>query len=266
MKFLSSIICITTIICSSTSYSWGWNNYGHRVIAEITEQILQPETKNKIKKIFGEQFSLRENSNWAEEIAPQRRRTYKWHYVHVPQDRDEFIADRDCPQGQCLISAIENFTQILGQNTASLESREEALKFLIYLIGELHQPLRCGYREDQGGQGAKVIYARKKVSLLKVWDHYLLMKDQMPFETYVDKLTHRYNPKEIKKISQGTILDWYLESRTLLRNHVYTFPLNNVINFEYQDHAISIIDNQLLKAGIRLASLLDAIFADIPPH
>ena len=55
-------------------------------------------------------------------------------------------------EGSNVLSAIRNTT---GWLEAGYDGAEEALKFLIHFVGDLHQPLHLTGR-DKGGNGAKV--------------------------------------------------------------------------------------------------------------
>lgn len=267
MKIRYSVLSTITLVILWQSVqfcglSYGWGGYGHRVIAAIAEWCLRSETQSKIIAIVGESNSLESVSNWASDMEREKRKTSKWHYIYLPKNRDDYIPERDCPRGGCLISSIEDFAEVLANDSAPLEKREEALKYVVHFIGDLHQPFHCGYREDSGGYDTKVIFARRKTNLHKVWDTDLLARDQMKFEDYVQKLFKRASPDDIKKMQESTILEWMSESRSILRNHAYTYPSSGILDFAYQDHSLGIIDNQLLKAGVRLAGFLDAVLGD----
>lgn len=257
-KKLLSTFLLFTFILQSPRFVYGWGAYGHRMIAAIAEKVIQPETKKKIEKLLEERSSLEEISNWADEVRWKRRRTAKWHYVNIPKNRNIYDPHLDCPKGGCLVSKIEDFTKTLAVPSAKQEEREEALKYLVHFTGDLHQPLHCGYREDRGGNNVKVKFAGRKTNLHEVWDTLILARDIMKFENYVDKLTKRLSPQDIEKMQEGSIFDWLSESRSILQNHVYNFNTDGFLDSSYLDHSLMMIDEQLLKAGVRLAGILDA--------
>merc|ERR1719343_1830311 len=49
-------------------------------------------------------------------------------------------------------------------------SDTDALKMLINLIGDLHQPLHVGYASDDNGRKIKVNFRGKAMSLYDLWD------------------------------------------------------------------------------------------------
>ena len=86
---------------------------------------------------------------WTDEIKPDRK--WDWakplHYVNVKPGADSFDLERDCPEVACVVSAIERFSKVLRRgprprtNPPTKEERVQTLKFLIHLVGDLHQPL-----------------------------------------------------------------------------------------------------------------------------
>ena len=60
---------------------------------------------------------------------------------------------RDCPDGNCVIAAIEPQRAILADRTPSAgEARRDALKFLVHFVGDVHQPLHASNARRQGRQ------------------------------------------------------------------------------------------------------------------
>ena len=258
MKKLLILLILFIPLSQNCNVIYAWGGYGHRVIAAIAEKTIQPETKKKIAELLGDNVSIEDIAGWADDMKEKSRRTAKWHTIEIPKKRDLYNPDLDCPKGGCLISKIEEFTETLANLSAPYEKREEALKYLVHLIGDLHQPLHCGYREDHGGYNVKVIFSGRKTNLHEVWDTLILARDTMKFEDYVDKLLRRLAPQDVERMQEGSILDWMSESRSIVRNQVYTFNLDGYLDSSYLDHSLMIIDEQLLKAGVRLAGLLDA--------
>jgi hypothetical protein len=243
--------------CHAYQTALGWGVYGHEVVASIAERLIQPGTKREVRAILGESRTLAGVSNWADRVANKDRATSRWHYVNIPKRFDEYEPERDCPKAGCLVSALMHFLEVLSDKSALPEEREEALKFVVHLVGDLHQPLHCGYREDRGGNWVQVRFFRRGSNLHKVWDVDLLAKNEMGFNELVEKLVKRVVPEDSLVTAKGTLLDWVYESRNLLRDHVYDFDSDRKLGQEYYSKNIVIVDRQLLNAGVRLASLLD---------
>lgn len=50
------------------------------------------------------------------------------------------ITQRDCPNGQCVIEALKTQLALL-QSRATDQERLKAMKWVIHLVGDIHQPL-----------------------------------------------------------------------------------------------------------------------------
>lgn len=243
-------------------FAFGWGEYGHKVVAAIAERLVAPETKNEIRSILGDNTSLVDIATWADEIRRRNSVTAKWHYVDMPKESNEYVPERDCPKGKCLIESIENFRNVLSDKRASKDKREKALKFLVHFIGDLHQPLHCGYPEDRGGNEIIIKFFTKKSNLHEVWDEDILLWNKIEFKAYVEKQIKRTTPNIVETLKKGTVLDWFYESRNLLKNHVYAFGSDKRLGQEYCNKNRPVIHDQLLKAGIRLSGVLDKALSE----
>jgi len=82
----------------------------------------------------------------------------------------------------------------------------EALKFLIHFMGDVHQPLHLTGR-DRGGNGDKVLFDRRHTNLHAVWDNLLIAK---AIRTTPRKYNERLDDERVEYALQGTIYDPYV--------------------------------------------------------
>ena len=80
---------------------------------------------------------------------------------------------RDCPDGQCVVEAIEKQTEVLASK-ASDDKRLLALKYLVHFVGDVHQPLHAGYGEDRGGNTYQIQAFGHGSNLHAFWDSGLI--------------------------------------------------------------------------------------------
>ena len=78
-----------------------------------------------------------------------------------------------------IIQAINKFVSVLKNNTAILEEQRLALKFLVHFVGNVHQPLHLGIKEDKGGNEINVKWFGKNSNLNRVWDSEMIESYQM---------------------------------------------------------------------------------------
>ena len=132
------------------------------------------------------------------------------------------------------------------------------LKMLIHLVGDIHQPLHVGTGKDRGGNSTKVEWFYRDSNLHRVWDSEMIDSRQLSYTEFSDAVNHP-TKQQIKTWQDSNILDWAYESMEL-RDQVYDLPKDHQIGYQYQYKNHDILDRQLLKAGVRLAGVLNEIY------
>ena len=187
-------------------------------------------------------------------------------YYNIPKNKDDYKATRDCkstPKGDCVLAALPRYRDQLLSPATSAGARAIALKLIIHLVGDMHQPLHCADNHDFGGGGVTVWWFNDKTNLHKVWDTRIIGRAQLTDEEFVQGLIDGSTPQDMNAMRDGTMLEWALESHQLAREFAYAVPANNHLSSDYYQRNWPVVDQQLLRAGMRLARVLDWIFA---PH
>ena len=134
------------------------------------------------------------------------------------------------------------------------------LKFLIHLIGDLHQPLHVGRLEDRGGNSVKVKWFGASSNLHRVWDEGLIEFQQLSYTEYARAIN--FSSKEQREnLNTKTLAAWVFASYQVASG-IYadiTEP-DQKLNYAYNYKYLAVINNQLLEGGIHLANLLNEIF------
>ena len=86
-------------------------------------------------------------------------------YVNLPRDANTYDRQRDCKLRNCIIEAIAWYLQVLKSPDAPRNEKRIALRFVAYLIGDIHQPLHAGFAEDRGGNSIEVRFNGRKENL-----------------------------------------------------------------------------------------------------
>ena len=260
------------LVVSQPSLAFGWGGAGHQIVALIAEDHLSPQAKSGVKELLGDaHISDAEVASWADQVRRERSNTGPWHYVNIPHDADSFDRARDGHDGNNVVDAIEKQAKIVADKSATREERAEALKFVVHFVGDIHQPLHCADRNgDKGGNARLVFYpgARRAVNLHSVWDTSLL-RDAMNGQRVLDyagALDKRITESQRKEWTKGTPEDWANESHRAAVDHAYAgVPADGVpptITREYIEANEKVVNEQLEKAGVRLAETLNRCFAD----
>ncbi len=121
---------------------WPWGRTGHRVSSMMAESRLTPAAAAAVRSLLEPGETLADTSTWADE---QREvpRSGPWHYVNVLISEPRYDASYCFPDG-CVVSKVEDFERVLRDPQNPRVVRQEALRFLIHFIQDLHQPLHVG--------------------------------------------------------------------------------------------------------------------------
>ena len=123
--FWKTLLVASIFIAAYSIEALAWGYDAHRVVAEIAEQFLEPETARQVRALLAIENvpTLAEVSTWADEIRPQRPKTRPWHYVNIPVQPsagtpDGYQAARDRPHDDCIVAKIEGFGRVLADRQA----------------------------------------------------------------------------------------------------------------------------------------------------
>jgi hypothetical protein len=240
-------------------YAFCWGLLGHRVVAEIAQQHLSKKAKKELKKIIGRE-TLAWWSNWPDFIKSDSTWNHAspWHYVDLPghMKKEDFITDLKKKTGKNLYTQIQAMQAQLKDKSLPVEQRRIALSFLIHLVGDLHQPLHVGRDEDDGGNKIVVYWFGDKTNLHSVWDTYFIQSQEYSYTEYAN-LLNIATPEQVKAWQASTLEDWLYESHALSDVIYDGTPGEAKLSYKYKFQFQDMLNQQLLKGGVRLAKLLN---------
>ena len=123
------------------------------------------------------------------------------------------MQNRDCPDRTCVIEKAREFFENISNPNLSINDCSEALKYLVHLIADLHQPLHLGNRKDRGGNNIRIIFRGKQTNLHALWDSGLVNIDEDNLLQYANFAVRRVTDPEKLIWTQSKIIDWANESR-----------------------------------------------------
>jgi len=256
-----------------------WGKTGHRVIAAIADTQLSGLARAHIEQILGPGESLDEAANWPDEMrsAPGefwQKTSVPWHYM----DFNGIVYDRAPPEGDAF-EALNHFTAVLKDPKANLADKQMALRFVVHLVGDLHQPLHVGRPGDEGGGKILVAFFGEPTNLHVVWDSGMADKEQLSFTEFATKLERHMSNQQLIDWWDINPRDWVSESAQV-REQIYADlprpkkpagkirkgdkPLSDV-GYAYVYKFQPVMERQLQRGGVRLAAYLNAIFAEPQP-
>lgn len=253
-RFNNALLLPFLFACTTAS---AWGPTGHRVIGKIAEEHLTPKAKKAIEGIMGSE-SLAMASTYMDEVRsdPRFDHTHDWHWVTIP-DGTNYSATEKNPNGD-LIEAIHRMEQNLQDRSTSIDQKRVDLRFLVHLIGDLHQPCHIGRGNDRGGNEFQVRWMGKGSNLHRIWDSGIIDLQQLSYTELAESLDP-VSEGERAKWQQGTIEDWAHEAMAF-RSQIYAVEEGGKLGYEYAYRNWPLVREQLNKAAIRLAGELNKIF------
>ncbi|MGE3608385.1 MAG: S1/P1 nuclease [Bacteriovoracaceae bacterium] len=255
------ILIFLFLISSSKILAWGPE--GHVIIAQIAEDNLTNEAKVKIKNLLGQKTSLPSIANWADSIKGQREwsHTKSWHFVDIP-DGQNYEDIPHSPTGDAVM-AITDQVQVIKDPKSNQVAKQNALKFIVHFVGDIHQPLHVGRPSDRGGNDIQVLFNGRNQNLHAVWDSGLINHRPLSLNEYIRFLEFQnfLDPAyDIPELSFSQIIAEDMGARM----SIYNFESNDeqviILSQNYIDENSAIVNQRLLLGGKRLASLLNSVF------
>lgn len=250
------LLLLAVVILISSTHTFGWGQTGHRVTGRIADLYLNKKAKKELERILYGQ-SLAMASTWMDEIRSDSTYDYTidWHWVTI-QDGETYEQSKKNKNGD-VIQTIERIITELKSKKLNARQEVEAVKMLIHLIGDIHQPLHVGGGNDRGGNDVKIMWFRVDSNLHRVWDTDMIDDTKLSYTEFAESLEKPGDQKR-KEWQKSSVRDWANESVSY-RKQVYDYK-NGKLGYEYSYHHLHIVRMRLLQAGIRLAAVLNEIY------
>ncbi|WP_144096411.1 S1/P1 nuclease [Croceicoccus sediminis] len=249
---------------STTAHAWG--QLGHRVVGQIAADNVDGRTAANIALILDHGETLAEAATWPDEQKSDpdeywQKTSYPWHWVTVPEGKtyDEVGAP---PEGDAY-SALRRFTATLRDPDATREDKALALRFVVHIVGDLHQPLHNGNGTDRGGNQFKIEWFGEETNLHSLWDTALLEGNGLSYTEYADSLERHMTNQQKIAWWDARPETWMAES-IALRDRIYPPADATSIGYSYQWTWRPVAERRLAQGGVRLAAYLDWVFGAEP--
>ena len=271
MKFLPFLLTLLLLV---TQPAAAWGRLGHTMVADIAEANLTPAARMQVQALLKNDLdkmgkhsgrtSLTSIAIWSDEI-----RTVAPAYAYMGwHTRSNAVCEATlgpCKHKECVDQKLLHYAAILKNAHASHRERNEALKWVVHLVGDLHMPLHSGSNRDGAGYVPATLEGGQRYldsSLHTMWDHDL--PDAALKNAPVTAVL-----KNHRKLPANAVQEWMEETRQVSRKHVYDplpgfncdtpFTRPVVLSLAYQQQAIPVIRLQIERAGLRLAQLLNEL-------
>ena len=282
-----SATLVLLVLAPGCLYAWG--GLGHRTIGLIAEHRLSSKALAQVRVLLGPSTTLADISRCADDIKRMPikcgsfalnadNRSSRWHYLNIPINAAPTAETlRNYCRGhgrddQCSTEQIKRQLGVLKDPKSDRHEKQIALMFLVHLVGDLHQPLHNADDGDAGGNAKLVRFmpskqGRKKTNLHHIWDN-LLMRDaevkKRGPKALADQLEREIERKKPSAWVKGDVVAVAaLESFNIAKTRIYWNYAQNGgadLKGEYQGEMQPIAFEQVEKAGVRLAFLLNQIW------
>ena len=256
--------------CLVTPQSWAWGREGHRLTALVAEHYLNPAAQEAVKQLLRGR-SMADEASWADEYRNEHPETAPWHFVDIPGTADAYNRERDCPAPagnpqspwrDCVTDRILYFEGQLGEESLPKEQRAFALKFLIHLIGDVHQPFHA-LGDARGGNGIAVSLLGSRTcgsracNLHGVWDDGLIEEEGLSEAKFTAMLLDEIATKHWERLGGGEPSGWANVSHRYAVNALA--PDGALLDRAYVAEETPVVNAQLALGGLRLAHVLNRI-------
>ncbi|WP_400190738.1 S1/P1 nuclease [Hymenobacter sp. B81] len=238
---------------------WAWGAEGHRTVAQIAERHLSRKAQRQVKELLGTE-TLADVSAWADDVrnTPEYKATGPWHFVNQPLGLDfpAFTQQLKAQTEPNAYQALQDNLRILADKKLPREQRSVALKFVVHIVGDIHQPMHISRAEDKGGNTIQLQFQGKGTNLHRLWDSGLLQAQGL---TYLQMAANYGQPgkRQAKIWRRDSMEQWLFQSYQLSTQLYAEAPTGTTLDETYFTTHIEQVRQRLAQAGIRLAEVLN---------
>jgi hypothetical protein len=266
---------VAVLVLAAPAASRAWSEAGHEVTGRIADALLTTTARHELRAIMlGER--LADSATWMDRhrdaLAARNPATRAWHY----ENRGICTGGSNlasCGAGDCITRKIAEYRAVLASTDAPTARRREAVRYLVHLVGDLHQPLHVADHGDRGGNDVAITPpGREQVTLHGFWDDYLIEQAMSGrLGLLYDRHLRRRFSRELDGWMAGAEEDWAVESFELARTFVYPeldaaacqTPLAGrtfqpPAGGEYITRGADVVARRMAMAGARIAYVLNS--------
>jgi len=291
---MRTLLILALLAAPAPALAWG--DYAHRMTARIAMAQLAPAARAEVRRLLRAEAgldtpdcrltSIEDASVWPDCVRARYRDRFAfsapWHYQNISVCTP-FDIGAKCDNGDCVTAQIPAQQAILADRTRPARERLQALSFLVHFVGDMHQPLHLGDKDDLGGNNVRAAYgvkAPERMNLHRIWDSDLAERAL----TEPPAISPRSVTPAQRRAWTGAeatpmlVAGWARESwelsRTVaypeLKDHPDSCPVpakdkrnlpRGTVTADYIAAATPGVRDQVAKAGTRIALLLNRALA-----
>lgn len=243
------------VLLLASTMLFGWGKTGHRVIGLIAEENLSPKAIEQITLLLGHS-DLARIANWADEIKsdPAWDHSHDWHYCTILEGKGY-----EGPEaGGRAVQKVTEFSKLIKAGKLGKKDHTDVLRFIVHIVGDLHQPLHVGNGKDRGGNQVDVKWFGDETNLHRVWDSHLVENMQYSYTECAQQIQLGMTQEDKNDFLDPNIISFINETRSL-HEHVYDIGDGN-LSWKYIYANRERMEDQLRKGGYHLAAVLNSIY------
>lgn len=251
------LLSIAVMLGAATAFGWGQK--GHDVTAYIAEKHLTPVTRSAVDSILDGK-SMVYWANWLDNASHTRDYAYTktWHYKNI--DAGECYEEAQANPAGDAVTAIKGQIETLSNPQTPKADSELAMKILVHVTGDMHQPMHMGHATDLGGNRTQVKYFGRNTNLHSIWDSALPESARKWSYSEWQEQIDRVSPEEYEAIVSGSVDDWAKETMATATAVYDYFAKTDNVSYDEVAYWTPVIENRFLYGGLRLAHILNMLF------
>lgn len=280
-RYLTPVFIISIVMVFPVR-TQAWGNKGHQIIARIAMPRLSANARQAVAELLEPGETLENVAGWADQMRKGGPDTRSWHFVPIPLTDKVYSANQHCSRSElCIIQALEEQIKILKNTENDPQTRAAALKYVVHLIGDLHQPFHVTTNTNPPDLNANRVkltsLTGRLTNLHEVWDSdlvdYGLKRSNKSVADYASYLSKAYGGNSAA-LTKGSITSWALESHEQAWTAYYS-PYDHFMVADqrswaldrfYYDKNLKTVEMQFVRAGVRLAKTLNDVFVLRPAY
>lgn len=270
IRTLKNLALIAALILITVP-SFGWGRRIHSAIAYIAEQHLTSKAKKTINEILDGK-SMVYYGSWLDDYRKQMtieyidengEKTIRTIPHSFKTDNERNVIKQD--NGEAINIICKSITVLEDYKNVDDSTRLAAMQCIIHLVGDIHCPAHVKFSDfdkknpDKKYDATKVIFGNDKARMHSIWDTKIIDHTTAGGVYDLAYLADRATKEEIKEIQKGDPYDWGQEiaDRTAC---VWTVRNGDVITSEYMLKHRELALDQIQRAGLRLAKVMNNLF------
>ncbi len=273
-----SVLLLIAVLAWSPAFCWGVK--GHRMIVEGAFRMLSHDKQKKLLEILnGYDLKATQDKNIKSGGKPRVVKdptdlglACKWlddvrhdFSAYASMDHWHFYNVDDVVKDDNVVDAINNTINKIQDKSISDQEKKIALLVLLHLVGDIHEPMHCSYKNDAGGNDykvtCKVCAPRKDENIHHVWDDQFIDYFNITSQTIASQVTawsEKEKGKAKKPVPPADVKEWESESFQIVENKK-NYPAKHSVDADYLKKYEATIVEQLAKGSVRLYRVLDEV-------